>query len=338
MLKNIKQTPKLDIDQFFKHINDEASLHIDGIRYEMNNGVAIQIKDHSTEQSQTSAVYEYMWEQTQEDWCEEAIQHNLNTQIREYPSIQEHIASLPEKSIVLDLGCGSGFSAYALFREQLANLNYYGVEISDGIFHARKWMDAHNNKGHYLKGDIAELPFLDNQADIILCTGVLQHTDSVDKSIASLARILKPKGTGFVNCYKKPAPIRAFSDKFINSHVKDLPIEEIKSQLDSLTQFGMSLGQNKAEIDVPADIEILGIPKGSYPLQQFFFDYVFKAYFHEHLNENQLGFMNYDWYSPKNCHQLSEDEFSELLVKHKLKIEKTKETGTFISAVVTKEV
>ncbi|KZN70563.1 class I SAM-dependent methyltransferase [Pseudoalteromonas luteoviolacea] len=327
----------ISLEQFFESISQETTHIINNIQYAPHHGVMVQSKSISESQQHTSDVYGHMWEQSQTIWDEESVKHNRKTLHREYPDAQSYIDKLDKEATVVDLGCGSGFSAHALFGEKLRDFNYYGVEISDAVYHAQQLMKEKYQNGHFLKADIATLPFAENQADFILCTGVLQHTDSVAASIESLAKLLKPGGISFVNCYKKPAPIRAFCDQYINGIVKNLPLDDINRTLDPLTQFGIELGKSDTKITVPADIPVLGIKQGEYPIQQFIFDFVFKAYYHANLSEANLAMMNYDWYSPQNCHQVSEEELTSLLIQNKLKILNVNETGTFISTIVTKE-
>ena len=78
--------------------------------------------------------------------------------------------------------------------------------------------------------------------------------------------------------YKKKSPIREFSDDHIRSKISNLPYDEAYEKIKTITNFGKSLSEKNSDIIIPSDIEFLGIKKGTYNLQRFFYDNFFKCF------------------------------------------------------------
>lgn len=70
---------------------------------------------------------------------------------------------------------------YKLFRK-LSNLDYTTTDLESPLAD--------------VKADICDLPFKDNEFDIILCNHVLEHIPDDTKAMQELYRILKPGGLG----------------------------------------------------------------------------------------------------------------------------------------------
>ena len=70
---------------------------------------------------------------------------------------------------------------YKLFRK-LSNLDYTTTDLESPLAD--------------VKADICNLPFKDNQFDVILCNHVLEHIPDDTKAMQELYRILKPGGLG----------------------------------------------------------------------------------------------------------------------------------------------
>ena len=84
------------------------------------------------------------------------------------------------------------------------------------------------------------------------------------------------------------------------------------------------------------NLDFLGIKRGNYNLQTFFFDYIFKTYFHKNETFGRLLHLNSDWYYPENRNQISPKEFYKVIKKNNMKIIEKNITGTFISVICKK--
>ena len=105
-------------------------------------------------------------------------------------------SSLPEKC-VLEAGCGAG-----RFTEILLN---NGARVMSVDLSAAVEANAANfpvGPSHRVaQADIMDLPFERSQFDLVICLGVLQHTESPERSIQSLFDQVKPGGWLVIDHY-----------------------------------------------------------------------------------------------------------------------------------------
>jgi SAM-dependent methyltransferase len=66
-----------------------------------------------------------------------------------------------------------------------------------------------------VKADICNLPFLDNEFDVILCNHVLEHIPDDTKAMQELYRILKPGGFGVLQIPQDLSREKTFEDNSI---------------------------------------------------------------------------------------------------------------------------
>ena len=133
--------------------------------------------------------------------------------------IQRIIREPIDKSLkgkkVLEVGCGAG-----RFTEILAQYadEIYVVDATDAILACKdNTKDFKNIK--YFKCDLLNMPFLKASFDVVVCIGVLQHTENVKKSVVQIAEFVKPGGKIYVDCYtykwkNLPPPLGGFGNIF----------------------------------------------------------------------------------------------------------------------------
>jgi 2-polyprenyl-6-hydroxyphenyl methylase / 3-demethylubiquinone-9 3-methyltransferase len=100
--------------------------------------------------------------------------------------------SQPRGKSGLDVGCGGG-----LLAEEFAKLGcrVTGVDPSEpSLETARAHAERAGLEIEYLVAAGEELPFDDDSFDFVYCCDVLEHVDSVDRTIAEAARVLRPDG------------------------------------------------------------------------------------------------------------------------------------------------
>jgi SAM-dependent methyltransferase len=98
---------------------------------------------------------------------------------------------------VLECGCGAGRFTEVLLGHaaQVTSIDLStAVEANAANFPPD---DAHR----VAQADITRLPFEDEQYDIVLCLGVIQHTRSPESTIAALYRHVKPGGSLVIDHY-----------------------------------------------------------------------------------------------------------------------------------------
>lgn len=138
---------------------------------------------------QTRAFYDGYWPQN----------------VPDYRRTREHVFSLlPEGDFAraLDAGAGTGVCSLAL-AERAGVL--VGVDISGGSLAVARRLAAdagHGNAG-FAQGDLQRLPFADATFDLAFSWGVVDHTVNPRRTMAELARTLRPGGWLIVAVYLK---------------------------------------------------------------------------------------------------------------------------------------
>jgi SAM-dependent methyltransferase len=99
---------------------------------------------------------------------------------------------------VLDMGCGGGRHAFALYKAgaRVVALDRDAGELKDvaGMFAALAPEVPQGADAAAVRGDAYGLPFADATFDKIIAAEVLEHLPEDDRAMAELARVLKPGG------------------------------------------------------------------------------------------------------------------------------------------------
>jgi ubiquinone/menaquinone biosynthesis C-methylase UbiE len=128
-----------------------------------------------------------------------------STRTTAWEMVEDVCAEMGHQLKVLDLGCGPGDSAQ-LFLTLDKTLNWYGVDIADSPeVNTRK---DHNSNIYVFDG--INLPFSDEEFDIIYCHQVLEHVERPYELTAEVYRVLK-RGGMFVGSVSYLEPYHSFS-------------------------------------------------------------------------------------------------------------------------------
>ena len=115
---------------------------------------------------------------------------NLVIEIEE-PKVLRLLGDVKDKKI-LDAGCGTGRYSIILARK---GAQVYGIDISRKMLGiAKEKAEKKKLKINFRIGDITNMPYKDNQFDIVLSTLALDHVKNLKKAIHELIRVCKPKG------------------------------------------------------------------------------------------------------------------------------------------------
>ncbi len=115
-------------------------------------------------------------------------------------SLQQLVASrtrlglpeLPQDAQVLDMGCGTGKETRAL-RERYPAAKMTGLDLSAGMLDfARQHYELDNCQ--WAIGDIEELPFNEQQFDLVFSSLAIQWCECLSEVLAQVHRVLKPGG------------------------------------------------------------------------------------------------------------------------------------------------
>ncbi len=97
---------------------------------------------------------------------------------------------------MLEVGCGMGFDTLMWAQH---GVNITTIDLSDkSLALARKNLARKNLSATFLNASALDLPFADEQFDVVYSRGVLHHTGDTPRGIREVHRVLKPGGTAFI--------------------------------------------------------------------------------------------------------------------------------------------
>lgn len=307
-----------------------------GVSVEMRDGILRSRSLLSAAQAQTADIFGFKW--SRRDTFESEA---MRAPIREW--LVERYGDLEganwwsghgDEPLVLDAGCGAGLAAVELFGARLRSIRYIGMDVSRAVDVAAQRFAERELPGGFIQADLAEPPFVDGSLDVVFSEGVLHHTDSTEHALKRLARLLRPGGRFLFYVYRRKGPIREFTDDYVRHQLQGMGPDEAWAQLMPLTKLGKALGDLHVEVEVPEDVELLGIPAGRIDVQRLVYWHVFKAYHRDDLDLEELNHINFDWYAPRNAHRQSADEVRAWCTDASLEIERenVQEAGITIVA------
>nr|WP_287411771.1 class I SAM-dependent methyltransferase [Pseudodesulfovibrio sp.] len=297
-------------------------------------------KKISENQTQTADTFGYKWAKLDTFESEASLKRAKEWLFERYcggkPEVREQWFANGPKTI-LDAGCGAAMSALLLFDGYLSDNHFIGVDISDAVFVAKNRFEKEGLSGEFHKSDLLNSPVPDNSVDIILSEGVLHHTDSVRDAIISLTTKLKPGGKFMFYVYVKKSPMREYSDDYIREQLVPMDNDEAWEALKPLTKLGIALGELDITIDVPEDVELLGIKKGPQNLQRLLYWNFCKMYYDPTLTMEEMNHINFDWFRPLNCIRSTPEEIRSYCQEAGLDIDRMDVQEAGITVIATRK-
>lgn len=297
---------------------------IDGIPNFISEIVDVQ-------QNQVKESFGQKWTSSNFGQSDKEFHKKIKPVFLEMMGLQENALSIFNDKIILELGIGSGSSA-RLWAPQAKE--FHGIDISKAIHKVKNVLKVSNPI--LAQADLNHLPYPDSSFDIIVSNGVLHHTPNTRAALQNSLKKLKNGGFYIFYIYKKKSPLREFSDDYVRSKISNLDYEQAWQKIKPLTEFGKAIHEQNIEIDIPTDVEILGIKKGKYDLQQFIYDNIFKCFWNESWGYDHSNLVNVDWYHPKYCWRHTEDEIRSWCNELNLKINYIKELQSGFACFVIK--
>jgi|GEM_PF-253635 len=99
---------------------------------------------------------------------------------------------------LIDVGCG------ASCRNVVFAQRYWGVQAIPVDLSQRTLMAARERVlAPFVNGSVLALPFRNEIADFVICTGVIHHTPNPRRAFHELARLLRPGGGMFLSVYNR---------------------------------------------------------------------------------------------------------------------------------------
>lgn len=102
---------------------------------------------------------------------------------------------------ILEVGCGVGSD---LLRFAKAGAQTVGIDFSPkSAFLAKSRLHAYNHQGDVLVADAENLPFKEEEFELIYSWGVLHHTPNPERAIHEIYRVTKPGGEVCIMLYHR---------------------------------------------------------------------------------------------------------------------------------------
>lgn len=309
-----------------------------GTEYVLTDGVLRESGVASATQNQTSEVFDFKWHRRETFESDASLQRMREWLIERYGDVActEWWNAFAGRPIVLDAGCGAALSALELFRDVVQDVRYVGIDISAAVDVAAARFSDRGVSAAFMQADITKLPLTPGSIDLIFSEGVLHHTDSTEEALHALAPLLRPGGRFLFYVYRRKGPIREFTDDYVRERLGNLAPADAWETLKPVSLLGEALGRLGVEIDVPADIDLLGIPAGPIDLQRLFYWHVLKAFFREDLTFEEMHHINYDWFAPANARRQSPAEVRTWCEEAGLEIERENVQDSGITIIARK--
>lgn len=254
-------------------------------------------------QAQTRDMFGYKWSRKHTYHSDHLRNKTRSWLVDRYGDLLGMLSTDRERRTILDAGCGSGFTAGLLFGERLKDYAYVGADISEAVELARDQLRTVAGDSLFVQCDLMKLPFPARSFDLVYSEGVLHHTPSTQAAIAATASLVRPGGVYAIYVYARKAPTREFTDDHIRSLLAGMTPDAAWDAIKPLTLLGKTLGDLHLEVEIPENVELLGIPKGKTSIQRLFYWYVCKMYFDEKLSIDEMTHINFDWFAPRYSHR-----------------------------------
>jgi arsenite methyltransferase len=311
---------------------------VDGTCYLIENRIPRLLTGMDPGQRQTSQAFGYKWSQrgTYDSPAFKEISTRWMIEKYGFQSLEEWSVYFSNRSCILDLGCGSGYSSslWLSSRYWTGKASYIGVDISSAVDVASDRLHDVPNVS-FVQADALALPFTDGCFDTVFSEGVLHHTPSTREALLSGARVLAKGGEYHFYVYRHKGPVREFTDDYIRQQISDLSDEDAWEAMRSLTYLGKVLSENEVQIEIDKNIPLLGINSGTYKIQRLIYWNFAKLYWNSELTFEENVHVNFDWYRPYYAHRQTENEVRQWCEEAQLSIKwwHAQESGFSIRAV-----
>jgi len=302
--------------------------------YSIQNGIPNFIENMNDQtQKQVQESFGKKWTQSDFGQDDEEFEEKIKPIYLEMMGLEDTNLDIFKEKIILEVGIGSGSSS-RLWGPQAKE--FHGVDISKAVYRVPLNLKNLDIDPILSQSDINKLPYDDESFDVIVSNGVFHHTPDTKLALKNSLKKLKIGGFCIFYIYKKKSPIREFSDDFIRSKISNLSYEDAYEKIKPLTDFGKILSEKNSDIIISTDIEFLGIKKGTYNLQRFFYDYFFKCFWNDKWGYDHSNLVNIDWYHPKYCWRHTKEEILSWCNEMNLSIKYLKELESGYACFIKK--
>jgi SAM-dependent methyltransferase len=147
-----------------------------------------------------------MWRYRQEGKFEQRNLYGVRPERKADWVAQQFRSTILAGEWVLDAGCGSAETTYALARKY-PETQFVGLDFSDAVRTAAEGSGELSNL-HFVQADITHPPFSPRQFGHVFALGVLHHTPDTRAAFEGAAGLVQPRGELLAWLY--PAPHESF--------------------------------------------------------------------------------------------------------------------------------
>jgi len=163
--------------------------------YPVDLDKAGKVAEHRGLEKETSDLYSDLWTSLDQ----EALWKESLALLRKRLPKSFVDESIVGKSVV-DLGCGSGRYTMALAR--VGAKKVVGLDVQARAYRESEILcKTHKLSVEFIEGTFLTLPFEDGSFDTAFSNGTFHHSESIEKSLREMARILKEGGRAFLYLY-----------------------------------------------------------------------------------------------------------------------------------------
>ena len=303
-------------------------------KFQIHNGIPNFVDNiKNKKQQQVSKSFGFKWTNSSFGQDDKEFETKLKGPILGFMGISEKDLSFLKNKTILDVGVGSGSTA-RLWAGHAKE--FHGIDISEAVYSAPNAIKNFCKDAVLSQADLNHLPYRNNSFDVLISNGVLHHTPSTKIALKNIVKKLKSGGYCLFYVYKKKSPIREFTDDHIRGKISNLSPEKSMKIMESITKFGRDISKEKIIIKISEDIPFLGIKKGSYDLQRFFYNNFFKCFWNDDWGFDYSNMVNFDWYHPKFAWRHTKDEIKGWCNEMKLKVKFLKESDAGYTCLAKK--
>lgn len=167
---------------------------------------------------------------------DEIAEHFDVTRVWPWKECIDFIKTMPENSLILDLGCGSGRHCKMIIQ---LNNKVIGIDISKKLLRIAK----RNKKAMLVRGDIVNIPIKDDTFDAVIFIATLHHMNTEKdriESLKELKRILKNKGNALISVW-------AYEQERFKGEEKDLFVSWTTNEGKAYQRFYHLFSKNELE-------------------------------------------------------------------------------------------
>lgn len=296
-----------DVTMDAGEISHGSLVSVSGHRYEIRGGIPRFVG--ASEDAQVAQSFNFKWSR-QTSYDSERFQRWYTDWLLAkygFADLADAGRYFGTRRRILEVGCGAGLSASVSRAGVGHGCQWVGLDLSSAVDIAQARLGPHADCG-FVQADLMQPPFRPGVFDTVFSEGVLHHTPSTRRALASLVTLLTVGGEVLFYIYAKKGPIREFADDHIRSLVSRMPADEAWAALLPVTKLAKALSDLKATVTVPEDVPQLGIKAGTYDVQRLIYWHFAKLFWNDELGFDGSHHVNFDWYHPAFAHRHTEEE------------------------------